>query len=144
MAVSQLAVEGVKGCTRCHQERGPEGFARGSLRGKPCVAELARLRRQRDPRSAREAERRYFLRNRDKRVRKNQLYRERHSGPEADFTEEQWGRLLVSHGGLCVYCTLRPADTRDHLVPVSRGGFHTLTNMVPAAVPTVLAVSARS
>ncbi|MGH9169101.1 MAG: HNH endonuclease, partial [Acidimicrobiia bacterium] len=34
----------------------------------------------------------------------------------------------------CTYCP-RPATTADHVVPVSRGGSHALSNLVPACGP---------
>ncbi|MCM3884112.1 HNH endonuclease [Frankia sp. R82] len=36
---------------------------------------------------------------------------------------------------MCVYCTLRPADHLDHIVPCSRGGSGALVNLAPACRP---------
>lgn len=32
----------------------------------------------------------------------------------------------------CLYCPIQPAGTVDHLIPVSRGGNHSIGNLVPA------------
>ena len=53
--------------------------------------------------------------------------------PIVDFTAEQWQALLEEFGGLCAYCPA-PATTQDHLTPLSRGGWHTAANIVPACL----------
>lgn len=40
-------------------------------------------------------------------------------------------RLLNRHQGRCFYCSA-PADTFDHVVPLVRGGRHTIGNLLPA------------
>ena len=51
---------------------------------------------------------------------------------EHDLTDAQWAALKREWGG-CAYCR---ADTaalqRDCVLPISRGGRYTLTNVVPA------------
>ena len=51
---------------------------------------------------------------------------------EHDLTDAQWAALKGEWGG-CAYCR---ADTaalqRDCVLPISRGGRYTLTNVVPA------------
>jgi 5-methylcytosine-specific restriction endonuclease McrA len=42
-----------------------------------------------------------------------------------------WRELLASYHGFCIYC-LAPATTRDHVVPLSRGGRNDIENLVPA------------
>ena len=51
---------------------------------------------------------------------------------EHDLTAEQWVALRVAWGG-CAYCgvTDQPLQ-RDCVLPISRGGRYTLTNVVPA------------
>lgn len=44
----------------------------------------------------------------------------------------EWREILASHNGMCAYCKTRPGVTRDHVVPVSRGGSHAPDNIVPA------------
>jgi 5-methylcytosine-specific restriction endonuclease McrA len=49
----------------------------------------------------------------------------------SDFTPKQWERLKKESGGICSYCGKRSDDlTADHIIPLSRGGTHTLDNIV--------------
>lgn len=50
-----------------------------------------------------------------------------------DLTEEQWKFVVDSYSGKCVYCG-KPADSMDHVVPISKGGGHTQENVVPACL----------
>ena len=52
--------------------------------------------------------------------------------PVNDLTDEQWDERVVEFRGRCAYC-LNPMATvtQDHLIPLSRGGSHTLSNVVP-------------
>ena len=51
---------------------------------------------------------------------------------ENDLTDEQWDALLEAWGG-CAYCgATGPALQRDCIMPISRGGRYTLTNVAPA------------
>jgi 5-methylcytosine-specific restriction endonuclease McrA len=63
--------------------------------------------------------------------------RARQAGVLNDLTASQWRNVLASFGNTCAYawlggCSTRHSITQDHLVPISRGGDHTLTNVVPA------------
>lgn len=52
-----------------------------------------------------------------------------------EVTERDWRRLKAQYGGRCAYChELRPL-TMDHVIPVSRGGRHSIGNLVPACGP---------
>lgn len=51
---------------------------------------------------------------------------------EHDLTPAQWTALLSEWGG-CAYCGLVDGEMqRDTMLPISRGGRYTLTNVVPA------------
>ena len=52
-----------------------------------------------------------------------------------DLTDAQWSALRDAWGG-CAYCGAadRPLQ-KDCLLPISRGGRYTLTNVVPACGP---------
>jgi len=57
------------------------------------------------------------------------------AGAVVDFTAEEWEALLTEHE-CCAYCG-QPFDlfrkpTRDHVVPLIRGGNHTKDNILPA------------
>lgn len=50
-----------------------------------------------------------------------------------DFTYTQWQELLQAYQNKCAYCNKHlTAPTHDHVIPLSRGGEHTLENIVPA------------
>lgn len=52
-----------------------------------------------------------------------------------DLTEQQWAGLKGAWGG-CAYCGASDvALQRDCVLPISRGGRYTLTNVVPACGP---------
>lgn len=48
------------------------------------------------------------------------------------FNVEQWNKLVRQYGGRCAYCKIGVGNTVDHVVPLSRGGRHALSNVVPA------------
>jgi len=51
----------------------------------------------------------------------------------SDFTAEQWEMLVRLHKNRCVYCGRKcDALTEDHLTALSKGGDHTLWNILPA------------
>lgn len=41
-------------------------------------------------------------------------------------------RLMARHDGLCVYCKTARATDLDHVIPLSRGGAHSIGNLTPA------------
>jgi len=50
-----------------------------------------------------------------------------------DFTPEQWQQTLEDHNHLCAYCGESDENlTQDHVIPLSKGGNHTASNIVPA------------
>ena len=50
-----------------------------------------------------------------------------------DLTSVQWVAIVASYGGRCVYCGCTPEQiTMDHVIPLSKGGNHTASNVVPA------------
>jgi hypothetical protein len=54
--------------------------------------------------------------------------------PINDFTATQWIELQAEHDYCCAYCGQRCEGrlTQDHVQPLSKGGSHTLSNIVPA------------
>lgn len=63
-----------------------------------------------------------------------QLRRARKYQPRAHpFTAAQWAYIQSLCGHLCVYCRQRTEKLeQDHIVPLSQGGFHISSNIVPA------------
>jgi 5-methylcytosine-specific restriction endonuclease McrA len=72
-------------------------------------------------------------------VRRNAQQRRRAriaGAPINDFTTAQWFELLDEFDGQCAYC--ERADLllqQEHKIPLSRGGSHTKSNIVPACGP---------
>jgi len=67
-----------------------------------------------------------------------QRRRAREIGVFADLTAQQWQDVLTTHDFRCKYCGIRFSEktppTMDHVIPLSRGGHHTATNIVPACL----------
>jgi 5-methylcytosine-specific restriction endonuclease McrA len=51
-----------------------------------------------------------------------------------DLTPAQWVEIQAAYDHRCVYCGKRRKGklTQDHITPVSQGGNHTMSNIVPA------------
>jgi len=57
------------------------------------------------------------------------------AAPVNDFTAKEWRVLCKALGYRCVYCGERfpfTQLTQDHIIPLSKGGAHTLSNILPA------------
>ncbi len=67
----------------------------------------------------------------------NRYARERAARKRRDgghHTQGEFLEVLGQCGGVCVYCGA-PATTKDHVVPVIRGGTDGIANIVPACKP---------
>lgn len=71
--------------------------------------------------------------------RRNAARRSREAFIVNTLTAAEWASILVQHFHQCAYCgtpfTDRCLATQDHVIPLSRGGNHTLANVVPACKP---------
>lgn len=55
------------------------------------------------------------------------------NAPINDLTPEQWAMIVNHYGHRCVYCGRKMKRlSQDHIIPLSQGGSHTLSNVVPA------------
>ena len=55
------------------------------------------------------------------------------NAPINDFTLIQWQQMKEHCGNRCVYCSRKMKKlTQDHIMPLSKGGSHTFSNIVPA------------
>ena len=56
------------------------------------------------------------------------------NAPINDFTAAQWREMQAAYDHRCVYCGKRAKGhlTQDHILALSQGGSHTLSNIVPA------------
>lgn len=64
------------------------------------------------------------LNNRHKALKRN--------APVNDLTTAQWRDIKAAYGQRCAYCKKRRFLTMDHVIPLSKGGSHTASNIVPA------------
>lgn len=53
-------------------------------------------------------------------------------GAEGRHSLKDWQRLRMRYDGLCAYCHHRSGDTRDHVIPINRGGSDYIGNILPA------------
>lgn len=85
--------------------------------------------------------------NRGKRKLIAAQYKAKRRGWEGDgpgVTLKDWTRLLGRHGNRCAYCGKPVADMHmDHVIPLSRGGAHSIGNVVPACAPCNLSKGAK-
>jgi 5-methylcytosine-specific restriction endonuclease McrA len=51
-----------------------------------------------------------------------------------DFTAAQWKEMQEAYDHRCAYCGKRCKGklTQDHITPLSQGGLHTASNIIPA------------
>ncbi len=57
----------------------------------------------------------------------------RSQSQDSDVTLEGWASIVELWEGRCAYCGRKPSKiTQDHVRPLSRGGTHTLSNLLPA------------
>lgn len=58
----------------------------------------------------------------------------KHNAPSNTFTAQQWHDMQARYKHCCAYCGKRRKGklTQDHITPLSQGGGHTYTNIVPA------------
>jgi hypothetical protein len=47
-------------------------------------------------------------------------------------TQRDLRRLIQRHHGLCAYCQIKPWQHIDHVIPLARGGRHSIGNLLPA------------
>ena len=53
--------------------------------------------------------------------------------PINDLTAAQWQEIKAAYGHRCVYCGRKMQRlTQDHITPLSQGGSHTVSNIVPS------------
>lgn len=59
----------------------------------------------------------------------------RRGAPIHDLTAAQWREIKAAYGYRCVYCKRKMQRlSQDHITPLSKGGSHTRSNVVPACV----------
>lgn len=93
-----------------------------------------RLRYIRENQKRRSAKTREWRRMNPARASNHKLAR-RNREATGSIAERDWSRALARSQGRCFYCGDQSKLTMDHVVPLSRGGAHTIGNVVPACGP---------
>ena len=59
------------------------------------------------------------------------------NAPINDLTTDQWKEIQEAYDHRCAYCGKRAKGrlTKDHITPLSKGGSHTASNIVPSCRP---------
>ncbi len=66
----------------------------------------------------------------------NQRHRAAKEAVENTLTKEEWDNILAYYRNRCAYCGEDMVRiTMDHIVPVSKGGAHSASNVVPSCTP---------
>jgi 5-methylcytosine-specific restriction endonuclease McrA len=117
---------------------------------RPCKARAKQIElrdsgvlRERDrARYASEAEKRreyakQYLRDNPERMRAVRRNRKQRIKAERKLvTTKDWNRLVARYRNRCAYCGKRSEVLhRDHIIPLSRGGRHSIGNLLPACPP---------
>jgi 5-methylcytosine-specific restriction endonuclease McrA len=118
-------------------------------RNKPQIAQKKRADALLHPEKQRARRKRHYTTKRDIELRQNADYRKTHpevmkacadrrrarkaNAPINDFTATDWQEMKAHYGYRCVYCGKKfQRLTQDHIIPLSAGGSHTKSNIVPA------------
>ena len=103
------------------------------------IRERGRQWRLTHPEEVREHNQRYrqTLKGKAKSQRKHTTHRTRLSKVINTLTANEWEAILAQHDFRCAYCGCSLLDlfnppTRDHVMPISKGGDNTKENVVPA------------
>lgn len=81
-------------------------------------------------------DRRYAAAHRADRAARQAVRLFRIRGASGSHTPQEWRTKLAEFGGRCAYCGRGDvALTRDHVVPIARGGTNDIRNIVPACMP---------
>ena len=52
----------------------------------------------------------------------------------AKISGKEWVELKYKYGNSCAYCGVAGKMTMDHVIPLSKGGPHRISNIVPACI----------
>lgn len=132
--------EGVKSCSSCgivksldefnfivsERSKGPKSRIPGgpsrvpSSRCKICCASATRLWQTTNAQKYKATKRNYD--------------RRRRNAPGVGVQPRDWERLIKRFRSRCAYCDSEGDMTMDHVVPLSRGGTHSVGNILPACL----------
>jgi len=69
--------------------------------------------------------------NKDKVNAGSRAYASRRRGAVGRYSVKDYMRLKLLYSGMCAYCNERPANSIDHVTPLSKGGSNTIGNILP-------------
>lgn len=132
----QPSPERVKSCVECGEVKPRSAFpldVRGKASSWYCLACL-QIRNRRREEYSRRSTLSWQKSNRARCYAGVRRYDARKRGaPISDLTLRQWRQVLQVFKYCCAYCGSQPARLeQDHVLPLSRGGAHTVGNVVPA------------
>jgi 5-methylcytosine-specific restriction endonuclease McrA len=61
----------------------------------------------------------------------NNARRSRKNCLESSLTNEQWEEIKLHFDNKCAYCGKEESLTREHFIPLSKGGEYTINNIIP-------------
>lgn len=98
------------------------------------IRERQRKAREDNPEHFRKMQKAWAAAHPDKIRARGEKRRAQKYGNEATpLTRKEWEFIKATYDYRCVYCGKKPKQlTQDHLTPLSKGGRHVLTNIVPA------------
>ncbi len=104
-------------------------------------------KRKANPEIYRERNRAYYCRNRHKEILRKTLRHSRRLGISGYHTENQWLAKITYYGWRCVYCKEQLDNktvTKDHVIPLSKGGTDWPANLAPTCLTCNIKKGAKS
>ena len=136
-------------CHTCHETKPRASFYHMRRKCRACMAAYAKNRHNQHPEKQRANNKKWREKNPQKIYAKVLRWQRKHpekiaaqaakrrarklKAPINDFTAAQWLEMLIAYQHRCVYCRRKMQHlTQDHITPLSKGGNHTKSNIVPA------------
>lgn len=120
-------------------ERARARDARWYAKHRKRKCDYASAARKSDPDKYRERQRKYrktekgaYHHREDARKRNALIRHSRHMSSADAMTRQEWERILLLAKGRCFWCGKKRLLTQDHVIPLSKGGFHVASNVVAA------------
>lgn len=117
-----------------HPEKVREGVRRWTAQNADRIRESARRYYYANREQARETNRRWHQNNRERSRQISRRSKHLRRNAPGFYTHEQFNARWDYYGGLCWLCG-EPANTIDHVIPVSSGGTNWPANLRPACQP---------
>ena len=130
----------MKACTRCKAVKDFSAFYKDSRlrsglasRCKECSAELGKEWFAKNAERSRETNKLWQMNNREK-YRNNEQKRRARKRQAGEFVVTA-NEMRSLYGRPCFYCGSTAQITVDHVLPIARGGRHSIGNLIPACKP---------